>query len=96
MTAPWAAATRRGTKIRLALERGGIEFIDENGGGPRSPATKATEEIETLSTAFRDAVTGATRCRLVLATWGRGFLRDSQIIMARYSAAFADVGFTAQ
>jgi transcriptional regulator with XRE-family HTH domain len=23
-----------GTKIHLALERGGIEFIDENGGGP--------------------------------------------------------------
>jgi transcriptional regulator with XRE-family HTH domain len=23
-----------GTKIRAALERGGVEFIDENGGGP--------------------------------------------------------------
>jgi hypothetical protein len=31
-----------GTKIRLALERAGVEFIDENGGGPgvrlRKPA----------------------------------------------------------
>jgi transcriptional regulator with XRE-family HTH domain len=30
-------------KIRAALERGGIEFIDENGGGPGVRLRKATK-----------------------------------------------------
>ena len=34
MTAPLGGRHETGTKIRLALERGDIEFIDENGGGP--------------------------------------------------------------
>jgi hypothetical protein len=33
MTAPWGVAKRTGTKIRLALETAGVEFIDENSGG---------------------------------------------------------------
>ena len=31
---PLGGRNETGTKIRLALERAGVEFIDENGGGP--------------------------------------------------------------
>jgi DNA-binding XRE family transcriptional regulator len=31
---PLGGRDETGAKIRLALERGGVEFIDENGGGP--------------------------------------------------------------
>ena len=31
---PVGGRSRTGTKIRLALEAAGVEFIDENGGGP--------------------------------------------------------------
>jgi hypothetical protein len=31
---PWGGCDETGTKIRLALETAGVEFIDENGGGP--------------------------------------------------------------
>ena len=31
---PLGGRSETGAKIRLALERSGVEFIDENGGGP--------------------------------------------------------------
>ncbi len=31
---PLGGRDQTGNKIRLALEKGGVEFIDENGGGP--------------------------------------------------------------
>jgi hypothetical protein len=37
-----------GSKIRLALETAGVEFIDENGGGPgarSAPAEATTKKI---------------------------------------------------
>jgi predicted transcriptional regulator len=39
---PLRGRTGTGTKIRTALERAGVEFIDENGGGPGVRLRKAS------------------------------------------------------
>ena len=47
-TACLAAVKRPANKIRSALEKAGIEFIDENGGGPgvRLPQAPAAEKAQ--------------------------------------------------
>ena len=42
---PLGGRTDTGDKIRTALERGGIEFIDENGGGVGVRLTKTTISV---------------------------------------------------
>ena len=43
---PLGGRSDTGDKIRRALEVAGIEFIDENGGGPGVRATKAATQKE--------------------------------------------------
>ena len=50
---------KTGTKIRLALETAGVEFIDENAAGPGRATMQATEEITAPSCGLRNPINGS-------------------------------------
>jgi hypothetical protein len=59
--------------VRGTLEGRGVEFIDENGGGPRGAATQAATE-EGLAVGSKTGVCRTGQAARGLLGWGRGKL----------------------